>query len=118
MVISATDFQLRVNEYFTKIIKGKDVVIERYGEKFAVLISYEKYKKIVQENKTEEKRIKVNDQEIIENDQKDISSEQKLLNKKNYEKVNKEDYQELNNKAENLTSEELRKLLRILLLKD
>lgn len=39
-VITATDFQLRVNEYFTKILQGENIVIERYGKKFAVLTPY------------------------------------------------------------------------------
>lgn len=43
MIISATDFQLRVNEYFTKLIQGEEIIIERYGKKFAVLLPFEKY---------------------------------------------------------------------------
>ncbi len=41
MTISATDFQLRVNEYFTKLMQGEEIVIERYGKKFAKLVPYE-----------------------------------------------------------------------------
>ncbi|MFW5702981.1 MAG: type II toxin-antitoxin system Phd/YefM family antitoxin [Candidatus Dojkabacteria bacterium] len=47
MIITATDFQLRVNEYFTKLMKGEEIIIERYGKNFAVLVPYDEYQKMV-----------------------------------------------------------------------
>lgn len=46
MKITATDFQLRVNEYFTKLMQGEEIIIERYGKQFAVLVPFEEYQKI------------------------------------------------------------------------
>lgn len=48
MIITATDFQLSVNEYFTKLMQGEEVIIERYGKKFAVLIPFDQYEEFVQ----------------------------------------------------------------------
>jgi PHD/YefM family antitoxin component YafN of YafNO toxin-antitoxin module len=45
MIITATDFQLSVNEYFTKLMQGEEIIIERYGKKFAVLVPYDTYEK-------------------------------------------------------------------------
>lgn len=47
MIITATDFQLRVNEYFTRLMQGEEIVIERYGKKFAVLVAYDEYQKLL-----------------------------------------------------------------------
>jgi PHD/YefM family antitoxin component YafN of YafNO toxin-antitoxin module len=52
MKITATDFQLRVNEYFTKIVKGERVVIERYGKEFAVLLSFDDYQRLLAKSET------------------------------------------------------------------
>lgn len=41
MTITATDFQLHVNEYFTRLMQGEEIIIERYGKKFAVLLPYD-----------------------------------------------------------------------------
>jgi len=98
MVISATDFQLRVNEYFTKLVKGEEIVIERYGKKFAVLISHEEYLHLTAKNTK-------------------LAEEPDLNQQVKIEKVAK--ISELNLEAETipLTVAELLKLLKILLAK-
>jgi PHD/YefM family antitoxin component YafN of YafNO toxin-antitoxin module len=64
MIITATDFQLSVNEYFTKIMQGEEIIVERYGKKFAVLVPYEEY-------------ISTNDQ-IVPSESTESESEEKL----------------------------------------
>jgi antitoxin (DNA-binding transcriptional repressor) of toxin-antitoxin stability system len=41
MNITATQFQLSVNEYFSKLSQGEDIVISRYGRPFARLVPFE-----------------------------------------------------------------------------
>lgn len=69
MVITATDFQLSVNEYFTRLMKGEEIIIERYGKKFAVLVPYERYAASQQDQRevqAEGNRAVANGQDIVE----------------------------------------------------
>jgi PHD/YefM family antitoxin component YafN of YafNO toxin-antitoxin module len=63
MIITATDFQLSVNEYFTKLMQGEEIIIERYGKKFAVLIPYDEY--VSKANQKETPRESTQPQKIV-----------------------------------------------------
>lgn len=81
MTITATDFQLSVNEYFTKLIQGEKVVIERYGKKFAVLLSYDDYQALKNQLDEQKQQLKeVSSQEevsrVSEHDQKISTKEE------------------------------------------
>jgi PHD/YefM family antitoxin component YafN of YafNO toxin-antitoxin module len=109
MTISATDFQLRVNEYFNKLIQGEDVIIERYNNKFAVLVSYEKY---LEKFKEESEKVGQREKESQKGSQKASQKEQE--NQAEHESVIEQKDSTDENPMQ-LTQEELMKLLKLLL---
>lgn len=72
MNITATQFQLSVNEYFSKLSQGEDIVISRYGRPFARLVPFEekvdKTEDKIQLKNTKVSTVKEEVEEIAEKD--------------------------------------------------
>lgn len=79
MKISATDFQLRVNEFFTKLVQGEEVIINRYGKEFAVLLSYDQYQSLKDAQKANQVVFSEEKSENQNNDQVQEFSREELI---------------------------------------